>query len=262
MEIRGSLSEFSLAELYCLLREGKQSGVLELATYQIGFCEGQIVGASVPEWDWRQGMVTQGWLRQETLERLGHLYQRQEIKQPFGFWLVEQGILQRSQIQSLFSQQVVRPVCRLFSLPDALFCFRPKAHLSRLLLTGLRVEPLEVVLAGLRLLRDWQYLLDKLPDSSSGLKSCGGQPSYRLNRWEWRLWEYSNGQMSLLEIAEKWQVPVLEIQKLAFRLLTVGLVVELPYIHLQRKPELTVPQSPVTEGFLDQLLGFLQGSVH
>ncbi len=261
MQIQGHLAEFSLAELYSLLRQGKQTGVLALANYQIGFWEGQIVGASLPEWDWRRAVVTQGWLRPETLERLSHLYQRQEMKQPFGRWLVEQGLLQRSQIRWLFSQQVLRPVCRLFALPDAPFQLRPQTQLSHLLLTGLRAEPLEVILAGLRLLKDWQHLLDKLPDPDSGLKSCGGQPGYHLNRWEWRLWEYSNGQMSLGEIAEKWQVPVLEVQKLAFRLLTVGLVVELPYIHLQRKPELSASQTPVTEGFLDQLLGFLQGSL-
>lgn len=258
MMIHGHLAEFSLAELYLLLRQGKQTGLLQLGDYQIGFWEGQIVGASLPEWDWRQVVVQQGWLRQETLERLGHLYQRQGVTQPFGRWLVEQGLLKRSQMQWLFSQQVLRPVCRLFALPDAPFCFQPQAQLSRLLLTGLQAEPLEAVLAGLRLLRDWQHLLDKLPDPSSGLKGCGGQPCYHLNRWEWRLWEYSNAQMSLLEIAQKWQVPVLEVQKLAFRLLTVGLVVELPYVHLQKTPDLSVPQPTVSENFLEQLLAFLQ----
>ncbi|MCS7030912.1 MAG: DUF4388 domain-containing protein [Gloeomargarita sp. SKYG116] len=255
MNIQGRLADFSLAELLRLLGEGQQTGLLQLDDIQLGFIKGQIVGASLRVWDWHQSLVVQGWLRPETLERLRYLYCRQAIQQPFGQWLVTQGVLNDQQSRWLFTQQVVRPICRLFALPDASFSFQPQKHLPRLVLTGLQAEPLAVVLAGLRALRDWRHLLDKLPDPTSGLISASGRPRYHLNRQEWQLWEYSNGQMSLAEIAQKWGVPVLTVQKLAFRLLTVGIVAELPHAHLT---PLAAPVSTPNEGFFQQLLTFLQ----
>ncbi|MEN9234658.1 MAG: DUF4388 domain-containing protein [Gloeomargarita sp. GMQP_bins_120] len=255
MAIQGQLAEFPLADLLRLLGEEKTTGLLQVAHWHIGFCHGQIVGASLPAWNWHQAMALQGWFRPETLEHLRHWYSRQGITQPFGRWLVEQGLLKAPQQRWLFCQQVIRPICRLLALPDAPFHFQPQVQLSPLALTGLQAQPLEVVLAGLRALKDWQHLLDKLPEPSSGLLSTGGQPRYHLNRQEWRLWEYSNGQMSLADIAQKWQVPVLAVQKLAFRLLVVGLVVELPHIHLTPS---VAPSSPLPESFFQHLLTFLQ----
>lgn len=73
-------------------------------------------------------------------------------------------------------------VTALFELRDGQLEFNAKANLPPAEMTGLSLPATESTLMGLRTLRDWTALAEKLPDPTSGLSSAiAGQPQLRLD---------------------------------------------------------------------------------
>ena len=90
---------------------------------------------------------------------------------------------------------------------------------------------MEVVLSGLRTLKNWQALADALPTPDSAIQNITpGQPQIRLNAREWQVWEFAKGTVSLQDIAIQLNQPTATIQQAAFRLMLAGLVEEIPLI--------------------------------
>jgi hypothetical protein len=139
-------------------------------------------------------------------------------------------------------------------------------------MTGLSVLATEAVLVGLRVLRNWDALADKLPDPNGGLVSIlAGQPQYRLDTLEWQVWEYTKGTMSLSAIARQLRLPVEQVQQVAFRLITIGLAEEVPLL-VGTLPTQEVEALPaqllededkhnVSPSFVQSLVGFLRSKV-
>ncbi|MEN9214614.1 MAG: DUF4388 domain-containing protein [Gloeomargarita sp. DG02_4_bins_56] len=258
--MQGRLSEIPLAEVLKLLGQGQATGVLELQPmrYQLWWQAGKMVGALAPGFSLHQLMMSQGGVSASVLQVAMRAYVVAGSKSPFGVWLVERYGWQWRELQWLFHQQVVRPVCRLLGAAEARFEFRPRQALPLAHLTGLSAEPLEVLLAGLRALRDWRVLFDQLPEPASALVSrYQGRPPYRLNHQEWHLWEYADGETSLASIAQAWQVEVLTVQQVAFRLMSVGLVAELPLLATAKQLG-AASASELTGDFLESLAQSLQ----
>lgn len=282
MSVKGSLTDFSLPEIFQFVEKGRKTGLLTLRAlpssqptstpvHYIWVYRGRIVAAA-NRLD-QQGLVSliaqRQWVSARVVTKLTQLC---PPNQPLGLCLKNQGALQAEQLKRLFQLQVLQQVCALFQLKDGQFRFDPKVPLPVREMTGLSVPATEATLMGLRVLRNWDALVDKLPDPNGGLVSIiEGQPHYRLDALEWQVWEYTKGTISLKAIARQLRIPLEKVQQIAFRLITVGLVEEVPLL-LGTVPTQAVEPLPaqliqeaerqnVSQSFLQNLVGFLRSKV-
>ncbi|TYQ28395.1 DUF4388 domain-containing protein [Pseudanabaena sp. UWO311] len=280
MAISGYLSEFSLPEIFRLLEQGNKTGRLSIQErsqnplypgkiFRIWFKQGNIIAAGDRiDGNGLLSMIQKrGWVSTGVASRITEVC---PIDQPAGLCLKEQGLLEAEQLKMLFSQQVLQQVCKLFELQDGQFQFEANVVAPNSELTGLKAPPSEVTLAGLRALKDWTMLLDKLPEASSGIVSAiTGKPQLRLNQLESQVWEFTKGDVSLQNIAKHLKLPLDKIQQVAFRLMTMGLVEEVPFIAVEMpsqkqdlEMQMTVPSgssnSFPSHAFLQNLLGHLK----
>jgi hypothetical protein len=80
----------------------------------------------------------QQWVSERVVTKLAQLC---PIDQPLGLYLLNQGVLNASQLKQLFFLQVLQQFESLFQLDEAQFRFDPNALLSRQEMTGLSVSP-------------------------------------------------------------------------------------------------------------------------
>lgn len=283
MSITGCLSDFTLPEIFQLIEKGQKTGLLALhaqpetqaklgGIYYIWMYQGRIVAAANRLDD--QGLVSliekHQWVSDRVFDKVVHWCC--PISEPLGLYLKKQGVLQIEQLKRLFQIQVLQQICALFELQDAEFTFEPKVRIPTREMTGLSILPTEAALVGLRVLRKWDALADKLPDSNSGLVSIiAGQPKYRLNAQEWQVWEYTKGTVSLNALAKQLRLPLFRVQQIAFRLIAIGLVEEVPFADgvlpsqsMDSLPEPLVEETElksVSSSFMQNLVGFLRDKV-
>lgn len=277
MCITGSLTDFSLPEIFRLLGKGHHTGVLTVntdvptAVTPNGVCyiwvyRGRIVAIdSQLEHSGLIKLIAQRqWIDRRQLAQLRESFPQD---QPLGSELQKQGFLTIQQVKWLFQIQVLRPTCALFQLKAGRFKFSHEVKLPMSGMTGLSLNALGANLLGLRSLRNWDALGDKLPDANAGLLSVTGHPRYSLNALESQVWEYTSGTVSLREIAKQLRLSVKTVQQIAFRLMTVGLVEEVPLVIHTPCPQSVdaiatplhpeVTDQPVSHSFLHNLMGFL-----
>ncbi|MFE4106037.1 DUF4388 domain-containing protein [Almyronema epifaneia] len=280
MTATGYLSEYSLPELLHLLESGSRTGQLSLRSpvaattqsrdYFVWFRQGRIVSAFndlqenclIKLIDQRQLLDSESALK---------LLQRSPNDRPFGLFLKEKGVLIAEQLQLLFSIQVIRQIRSLFVLEDAWFQFHDSLKLPYREMTGISIAATEVILPGLRALRNWQALQSRFPDAESGLSRCVVQPAVRLKPIEQQVWFCADGETSLQAIAQQLKCALPEVQQVAFCLIHAGLVEEvslttLPPIEASmalplelEAPEATVATAGVSQAFLGSLEQYLQG---
>lgn len=280
MGISGRLITFSLAEVLQILDRGRKTGLLTIQGFAdeqyhpihyIWLHNGRIVGAASSLN--RQGLLLmlhqRKWLNSEALSELNQL---RELEAPLGSYLKVTGNLQAEQLKLLFHVQVLQRVCTLFKYKDGRFKFDSEAPLPKAEMTGLSISGVEAILLGLRVLRDWTALADKLPSPEVGLiKPLGTKLTLSLDTLERKVWDLANGTFSLEEIAIRTSLPLAAIQQTAFRLISVGLVEEvaieayLPKMEIvARLPEMLLnapKQEEVSSSFLKNLIGFLKSKV-
>ncbi|HEY9729260.1 MAG TPA: DUF4388 domain-containing protein [Chroococcales cyanobacterium] len=283
MSITGCLSDFSLPEIFQLIEKGQKTGLLTLhaqpetqpkfgGIYYIWMYQGRIVAAANRLDD--QGLVSliekHQWVSDRVFDKVVHWCC--PISEPLGLYLKKQGVLQIEQLKRLFQIQVLQQICALFELQDAEFTFEPKVRIPTREMTGLSILPTEAALVGLRVLRKWDALADKLPDPNSGLVSIiAGQPPYRLNAQEWQVWEYTKGTVSLNTLAKQLRLPLVKVQQIAFRLIAISLVEEVPFADgvlptqsIDPLPEPLLEETElknVSPSFMQNLVGFLRDKV-
>lgn len=282
MSITGHLTDFSLAEIFQLLEKGQKTGLLTLCAqiaanakpqaHYIWVHQGRIVAAA-NRLD-HQGLVSlidqRQWVSDRVFDKLVHWCC--PLNEPLGLYLKNQGVLQAEQLKRLFQVQVLKQLCALFQLKDAQFVFEPNAQIPTREMTGLSVPATEAVLVGLRVLRNWDALTDKLPDPNGGVVSIiAGQPHYRLDAQEWQVWEYTKGTVSLGAIARQLRLPVEKVQQIAFRLIIIGLAEEVPLLvgslptqEVEPLPAQLIDESEkqnVSQSFMQNLVGFLRSKV-
>ncbi|MEO0986936.1 MAG: DUF4388 domain-containing protein, partial [Cyanobacteria bacterium J06639_14] len=156
------------------------------------------------------------------------LLRRSPVEQPFGLYLKQREILTAKQLQRLFAIQVMHQIRALFALEDARFQFRDDPELPYSEMTGISIRATEVILPGLRALKNWAIIKNSLPDAMSGLLRYATQPTMRLKSTEQQVWHLANGKISLQAIAQQLQWPLLDVQQIAFCLINAGLLEEVP----------------------------------
>lgn len=280
MTFSGQFSEFSLAEVLQLLERGQKTGLLTiraahsssepLQNFYLWCNQGQIVAAA-SRLDYK-GLATlihqRDWLGEQSQARLVEAF---KSNHPLGLYLKCLGLLSAEQLKLLFYTQVMRQVCTIFKFPNGWFNFEMKTALPLSEMTGLSAIPTEVTLEGLRALKDWSSLASKLPDPGSAITALAkGKPEFRINQQEWQVWEFANGTEPLTVIAKQLQLPLEKVQQIAFRLIMVGLIEEIPLIVSPPAPSLEremqeselitsseKSEKPISQSFLQSLVGFL-----
>lgn len=235
----GYLSDSSLPELFQCIQDGKENGLLSIQGlvlpgqaqpryYFIWFDRGRIVTVS-NRLDSRglATLISDRFHVSTTMTE--RLIRRCPPDEPLGRFLRSQRLLTTRQLEILFVAQVIHQICQLFEVPDGYFVFDRKAPLPNVEMTGLSVMATEVILPGLRILKNWGVLRDKLPHPQSALVSLlRGQPNMRINHVEWSVWRLIDDKTSLHQIALHLSLSIEEVQRIAFRLIVVGLAEEVP----------------------------------
>lgn len=285
MAITSSLAEFSLPELFQFLDQGSKTGLLTLRFQpdihspekrirHALLHQGRIVAVTNRlNHQCLLAMICQrGWISPEALREQVN---RCPANMPIGLYLKTQGFLQPEQLRLLFHAQVLQQICGLFRLKDARFKFDSKATLPTTEMTGLSLSATEATLMGLRVLRDWRALADKLPEPTSALsKMAVGKRHLRLDSLEGRVWQSANGSIPLNLMASQFRQSLETVQQTSFRLISVGLVTEVPAIAPTRAkvvPEEMIESVAVatnstkeinvqvpSNSFMQNLLGFLR----
>lgn len=277
MTLTGYLSDYSLPEIFQFVEQGYKTGLLSIQSepdafqqqgeYYLWFQGGRIVAlANQLDNNALLSMLTQrGWLDTQTVKSLPEL---SHIEQPLGQYLKAQGAITTEHIKLLFHAQVLRPICGLFKQANAKFAFEPKTTLPLAEMTGLSLSAAEASLLGLRVLRDWKALSEKLPDPNFGLvKIHQNKPQLQLENQEWQVWECADKSISLQAIALTMQLPVATVQQIAFRLSVIGLVEEVaigfetPSRVAEKMPEMAAVGAngnTLKVSFLQNLVGFLK----
>ncbi|BAZ68003.1 MAG: DUF4388 domain-containing protein [Pelatocladus maniniholoensis HA4357-MV3] len=292
MSLSSSLTDFSLAELFQIIDQGRKSGRLTVCRllngnagkaksqyYFIWFRQGRIVAVS-NSLD-GQGLITKiserNWVRSQFLEKI-LLMPRKET--PLGLNLKTAGILNAEQLNLLFASQI-QQIRELFEIQKGVFKLDSKAPIPSQEMTGLSLRAIEVALMALRNLKDWKTLAEALPEPDSAIYSITQtKPEIRLHTLEWQVWEFADGTISLDAIANQLNQPIAIVQQAAFRLKIAGLIEEVSFV--KSTPEISkfpldcrLINSPgsgnkkstepemlkIVTSFLDNLVGYLRSNI-
>ncbi len=270
MLLQGQTSEYSLPELFKFLKDSQQTGRLSLKSlfgknfegdiHYLWFEKGDLVATSRR----LDGLGLLKFLQQRCLVQsatLPRLLRQCPPKVALGAFLKSRALLTVRQLQSLFSSQVLASTCSLIQAPDVRFAFYPDYPFPYLEMTGVRIQATDIALPSLRMIKSWSTLIEKLPELTSGLKASEGNvSSYRLNSQEKTVLSLADSGRSLSDIAKEIDIPKLDVQKIGFRLVFVGLAREVPMIHLIRAKATAKQSAPVhvSAAFLDKLSTYLQ----
>ncbi|NJN72201.1 MAG: DUF4388 domain-containing protein [Limnothrix sp. RL_2_0] len=244
----GSLSDFSLGELFQVLEQGEKTGRLTIYSGRRGESQKDRISQTPPRnyYIWfRRGFIVAAAnsLDNQGLSKL--IDQRSwieggtsvlapgfcNVNLPLGICFKSHGLITAEQLKLLFSVQVLRQVCQLFTLLHGRYHFDEKAPLAYPEMTGLSAPATDVTLAGLRNLKDWSALEDKLPEPDSAILSLvEGKPHLKLNQSELRVWEFADGTVALKDVAARLDLSLEKVRKIAFRLSVVNLAEEFPLL--------------------------------
>lgn len=289
MSLSSSFTDFSLAELFQLIDQGRKSGCLTVCTlpdihtpaskshyFYMWFKQGRIVAAAqrLNGQDLTNKIIQRGWAKQQIME---NFLTETPIAIPLGLRLKTEGVLSAEQLNLLFANQL-QQIRELFEIQKGVFKLDSKAGLPWQEMTGISIRSTEVALMALRALKNWKVLADVLPDAHSAIQSIvNNKPQIHLNAFEWQLWEFANGSVDLAAIASQLNQPIILVQQAAFRLILAGLVEEVPLIQStlelndytmnclgENYPSLGVKKSKAPEmlkvstAFLQNLVGYLR----
>lgn len=241
MSIIRTLDSFSLPELFKLIELGSRSGrlIIEPAIsqttnrregiYYIWFKDGYLIAASncLNQTGLINLIAKRGWLSPAIINRLRTLC---PTGIPLGIYLHKMKLLSTEKLNLAFQLQL-HQVYRLFQLSGGRFRFDDLAELKNrivtvpwLEMTGNRLKTSEVSLYALRLMENQDNLVGQLPAPSQILRRVVSQPQLKLITLERQLWDFADGQTSLMAIARIIQQPIARIQITAFRLIALGWV--------------------------------------
>lgn len=256
MQVTGQLAEFSLPEIFQFVEQYHKSGLLslqsasdadpqQLKTHYLWFKKGRII--TIADNLDHKGLLSmlkqRGWLKSN---QVNLLHEWSGVEQPLGTYLTAKEVLTIEQLQLLFHAQVIQPVCALFKLPaSSRFVLDTKTTQPIAEMTGLNLSAAEAVLLGLRVLRDWTALAQKLPHSTWGLNKIHvGKPPLQLDSQETLVWSAADGKTSIEALAQRMQLPVETVQQIAFRMKMASLVTSVSLVVNELKQEPIVEITP------------------
>ena len=254
MGFAGQLATFSLPEIFQTLERGRKTGCLSLHpahstaredTQYLWLSQGHIVAAADAsnKFQLLNMVIQRRWLSQSIQ---AHWELLRELETPLGLFFKDQGLLKPEQLQILFHFQVLQRVAALLKWQNGQFNFDEQSFPSNAEMTGLSISPSSALLLALRVLKDWEPLMDKLPQPHAALaKAFQTHSAAQLDLRESKVLGFAQGTVSLQDMAQKMAVSLENIQQIAFRLIAIGLVEEVPVRLPGLLPEWTLPPLPM-----------------
>ncbi len=253
MRLHSSLADFSLAELFLFIAQGRKTCRLIVCNlssahasttrsryYSIWFRHGCVVAAS-------NCLNGQGLLRKIKLRKWLHpqlldQFCTQQSQTPLGLRLKASGLLDTEHLNLLFASQL-KHIQEMFEFRSGVFKLDKNLSAPTTEMTGLTLEAIEAALMALRSLKNWQTLADVLPDPNSAICTLSdNQPHVHLKDLERQILTFANSRMSLNNIATIINQPTTSLQQATFRLIIAGLVEEV---------YLMTPQPPLNHHPID-----------
>jgi hypothetical protein len=289
MLVHGYLSQYSLAEIFNLIQEGKKNGVLsieprygltdssstlaeesrlEIPCYYVSFQGGRVMsifyGLEYENQDLLAMIVERQWIPLHQLKELKK--KLNGIIMPWGLQLKVWEIISVEQLRLLFDVQAISKLSKIFEIYEGKFRFNPSAELNYPEMTGLSLSARNAVLLGLRGLKDWSGLTNKLPAPESGLQRFSSElQGSILENDEQLVWQLALGKMSMLEIAAQLNLEIDKVRQIGFRLCSIGLIHEVAVessLPIEMAKPVCVgggnPSIQVSTAFLSKLIGFLK----
>lgn len=280
MQLSGSLSEYSLAELFSFIHKGHHTGLITLFSdknqsipvvefHYLWFEHGKIIAVTngLDGIGLLTKIIQRKLMSSENIEPVQKILYN--LPQPLGIYLKSRGLLDAVQIKVLFNSQTTSSICKLFEVKNKQFKFEIGLLPINAERTGLSVPAIEIAFLGLRLLKDWSGLKAKMPDPNCAIKHCSSPLNIELNRHEAQLWKLADGVSPLSQLAIKIALPIETIQQICFRLITFNLIEEVQIKslkstnveHFSLAPT-HVKSSIISSSFLGNLKSFLRrGSI-
>lgn len=254
MSMRGSLETFSLPELFQIIGLGNKSGRLSFSpkpenndiqlntTFELWFERGNFVAiVNTLKYQGLIEMIQENvWVESRTLVKSKYLC---PPNKSFGNYLKEQKLLDISQINSLYVQQLNKTK-KLFNVKSARFKFEEINDKNKIAsdgetfpwteMTGISKQAVELSLEAMRDFSNWSRFAEEIPPAYMGLKKLVPSCDIELIHMEQHLWDMADGLISLQKIAEKREFDLLTVQRTALSMIFAGIVEEVPVISTKK----------------------------
>lgn len=232
--MRGSLSEFSLAEILELINLSRRSGVVKVEREgqqaSVSFRAGKVISAAdrlagepIGALLVREGIITPKQL-QEALD-----LQNQMRHKLLCEVLLEIGLVTREEIARRLQQRTEEAIYRLFEWTDGDFLIETYEAQDESEDPFVSLSPTHLIMEGARRIDEWRRIREKLPSGDIVMQFA---PSYALRgdeitltSPEWEVLALVNGERDVEAIAAKSALSPFDTQRILYGLLSAGLLI-------------------------------------
>lgn len=232
MALKGNLRDFSITQLLNLINLAKKSGTLTIEnhseTASISFKEGKLAFAEIRQEDNSLATILYK-ANRFTLAQYRTLKARASNMgdKELGLLLINAGYITRQDVILTLQKHFVSVVNRLFTWVEGLFQFHTDLMPPEDKITT-RIDLENIIIEGVRRLREWEQLQDEIPNLDMALKFTE-RPGTNINKvnlsvQEWKVVSYINPRNTIRQIARATQMNDIEIRRIVYGLLQAGLV--------------------------------------
>jgi hypothetical protein len=246
MALKGNLRDFSFIQLLNLINLAKKTGTLIIDA------PGQSARLA-----FRNGRLAYAIIGNEEIGLVDVLYQTQKITRgqykairqrvtnmndkEFGLRLVNANYLSQQEILASLQTHYTGIVKNMFAWVDGFFRFEkgiPPPG-DKILL---RINLENLIIEGVRQIREWEHLQDEIPSLDMALKFTerpkGNLRDLSLNAQEWKVISFVNPKNTIKQISKAVSLDDLDIRRIVFSLLQAGLI---EMVHPDGKPAFSRP---------------------
>ena len=216
MVLRGSLTDFSLPDVFELIRQSRKTGVLRVqrsdAEGSIWFRDGEVFFATS---DWRrellgQRLVAAGKITASALARALALRETEPADgRRLGTILVDEGYLSPQALEAFVQEQIQDTIFDLMRWEQGTFFFEPLTEIPADEDIGLSVSAVNIVVEGSRRIEEWNRIRRRIPNVATVYRMTAGTgQEVSLKPAEWRLLTAMDGTRSVTELAAETERPM------------------------------------------------------
>lgn len=249
MALKGNLQDFSTTQLLNLVHLAQKTGKLHVKgqgqKITLFFKEGRLIQASssMAEDHLAALLLKRGRLTPEQAEALTRRIGTSD--RSLGQFLMDARLMSKADIAQSVKDYMLEIVYNLFSWAEGEFCFEPDSlPASHRITVPLHLD--KVILDYSRRTQESDRLLAELPDLGAIRLKITDKPLYhiRLTPDDWRVITHIHPHHTVEQIAQESNMDELQIRKVVYGLLQVGLVEAIQPARPEQKPAKTSPAGP------------------
>jgi uncharacterized protein YjeT (DUF2065 family) len=232
MALKGNLRDFSTTQLLNLINLAKKTGTLVIEGpgqgARMAFQGGKLIYAQMGIDDGNLTTILRkaGKLNEEQAKALKTRAATASDKE-LGLLLINAGYVSQGDIITSIRNHMLDIVYRLFTWVEGMFSFEPALLPGSDKIT-IPVDLANVIMEGTRRMREWEQLVEELPNLDMALKFAD-RPSANIKKMnltveEWRIIPFISPKNSMRAIAKANKMSDLDIRRIIYGLLQAGLV--------------------------------------